>query len=88
MSDDRPPYIVDDATIELLEVALNCMVQLGEAQLDEEARDNLLVIAEELAKRFNISYIDVEETDQGEVIYKPKGGIFPGDHDDSTTSVE
>jgi hypothetical protein len=80
-----PVYIVDDDTRALVEVALNCMVQLSQAQVDEEAAENLITIADALAERFDIDKAEVEEivhtTDDGEeeIIYKPKGGLFNDD---------
>ena len=84
MQDQEPPnYDLDSETLTLIEVALNCLVQLSEAQLDEEAAQNLLAIADELAVRFNISRSEIEETLHGdEVIYKPKGGLFKDEEDE------
>lgn len=76
---DKPitTYILDDETLSLVEVALNCMVQLSEAQVDETSAENLIAIADALAERFNITPTVLEEEHHGdEIIYKPKGGIF------------
>jgi hypothetical protein len=81
--EEFPVYIVDDATQDLLETALNCMITLSDAQIDPSAGDALAAIADSLAERFAINRFEVEETihtdDNGEeeVIYKPKGGIMP-----------
>lgn len=72
-----PNYTLDLDTQELVEVALNCMVQLSSAQIDEEAAENLLLIADEIALRFNITRSEIIEEQHGdEIIYKPKGGLF------------
>ena len=80
---DKPTYDLDEDTLSLVEVALNCLVQLSEAQLDEAAASNLLVIAEELADRFSIPRTEIVEEKHGdEIIYKPKGGLFSDDDDE------
>lgn len=81
--EEIPLYSVDDATLELIEVALNCMVTLSESQLHEDARENLVTIADEIALRFGISAGVIETTteDDGETILRPRGGIF-NDEDD------
>ena len=76
-----PVYTVDEETRSLIEAALNCMVSLSEAQISEEAAQNILSIADDLAIRFNINRIEVESevhTEDGvdEVIYRPKNSIF------------
>ena len=82
-----PVYLVDDDTRNLIEVALNCMLQLSDAQVDDESAQSLMAIADSIALRFNIEKADVEETvhttDDGEeeIIYKPRGGVFK-DQDD------
>ena len=86
--EEFPVYIVDDATQDLLETALNCMITLSDAQIDPSAGDALAAIADSLAERFAINRFEVEETihtdDNGEeeVIYKPKGGIMPDNNDE------
>ena len=85
---DVPVYLVDDDTRALIEVSLNCMVQLSEAQIDESGAEALLVIADSLAERFAINRFEVEETihtdedGEEEIIYKPKGGIMPDTDDE------
>ena len=75
---NTPVYLVDEGTQELIEISLNCMVQLGDAQMDDSARENLLTIADEIAVRFGLHAYSVEEeiTSDGETIYKPRGGVF------------
>lgn len=76
-------YTVDDDTERLLEVVVGMLHMLANTQVDEEARENCIVIAHELADRFGIEGEEmvVEEqihtTDEGEeIIYKPRGGVF------------
>ena len=76
-------YVLDDETLKLIEIALNCMVQLADAQILEQAREDLLLCADELARVFNVPHIDVVESHHGdEIIYKPRGGVF-GDEPDT-----
>ena len=80
-NEPTPPPVytnIDDDTLQLIEVALNCMMQLSDVQMDESARENVVMIADEIAARFAISAMHVEEevTDDGETIYKPRGGVF------------
>lgn len=83
-TEPKPTYTVDEQTQSLIEVALNCLVQLSEAQIEQNAADNILTIAEELAERFSIPRTEIiEELHEGETIYKPKGGIFGDEDDDS-----
>lgn len=80
MNEETPKYDIDDDTQDLIEVALNCMVQLSSAQLDDTAAENLILIADEIALRFNITRTDIIEEQHGdEIIYKPKGGLFNDD---------
>jgi hypothetical protein len=76
---------IDSDTIALIEVALNCMNTLADAQMLEQSRDDLLTIADELGFRFGIAAIQLEDTgevdEEGEKIYKPLGGVF-NDEDD------
>lgn len=79
--EEFPVYEVDDDTRALLEAALNCLVNLSQAQVSEESQQAILGIADSLALRFDISRLEVEEeihsTDEGEeVIYRPKNSIF------------
>ena len=77
-------YVLDEETQKLIEIALNCMVQLADAQMLEQSRDDLLVIADELARVFNIPHVDVVESHhENEIIYKPRNGVF-GDEPDTT----
>jgi len=80
--DQDNSYVLDDETQKLIEIALNCMVQLADAQILEQARDDLIVCADELARVFNIPHVDVVEQHHGdEIIYKPRKGIF-GDEEE------
>ena len=79
--DDLPLYDVDDETRDLIQVVCGLVSNLAAVQLDEQARENLLTIADGLAERFAIDSIELEEQihvgeDGEEIIYKPKGGIF------------
>lgn len=71
---------IDADTIALIEVALNCMNTLADTQMLEQARDDLITIADELGFRFGIAAIELEDTgdvdEEGEKIYKPLGGVF------------
>ena len=83
MTEPNQSYVLDDETQKLIEIALNCMVSLADAQMLEQAREDLLVCADELARVFNIPHIDVVESHHGdEIIYKPKNGIFDDESDD------
>lgn len=87
---------IDADTLALIEVALNCMNTLADAQMLEQSRDDLLTIADELGFRFGIAAIQLEDTgevdEQGEKIYKPLGGVFndedDGLEDDLPTSTD
>ena len=75
-------YVLDDETQKLIEIALNCMVQLADAQMLDQARDDLMLCADELARVFNVPHVDVVEQHHGdEIIYKPRKGIF-GDEEE------
>ena len=77
-------YVLDDETLKLIEIALNCMVSLADAQMLEQAREDLLLCADELARVFNVPHIDVVESHHGdEIIYKPRKGIFGDEEEDS-----
>jgi hypothetical protein len=72
-------YIVDEDTARLLEVVVGMIHMLGNTQVDEVARENCHVIADELAHRFGVTEdeILVEEIIHGdEVLYKPRGGVM------------
>lgn len=87
---------IDADTLALIEVALNCMNTLADAQMLEQSRDDLLTIADELGFRFGIAALELEDTgevdEQGEKIYKPLGGVFndedDGLEDDLPTSTD
>lgn len=82
---------IDSDTLRILEVVLNCMNQLADAQIQEQDRQDLITIADELGLRFGIQAIELEETpdldDNGDVIYKPKGGLFNDDDDTVSDSI-
>ena len=84
-TEQSPVYILDDDTTYLIESALNCMITLADAQVDEASKDNLELIADEIANRFGINSYEVVETvhtsDDGEeeVIYSPLDGLGLGD---------
>jgi hypothetical protein len=51
----------------------------------DQARDDLLLCADELARVFNITAQEVIEQHHGdEIIYKPKGGLFDDEEDSQT----
>ena len=80
-TEEFPIYNIDEDTQALLEAALNCLVSLSEAQIDENSAQGILGIADSLAVRFAISRIEVEQEVHSadgvdEVIYKPKNSIF------------
>lgn len=80
-------YEVDEDTRLLVETACNCLVTLAEAQISEEAKENLITVADALAERFAISTMELEErhyqTEEGEeIILAPKGGSIFRDRDD------
>lgn len=85
---ELPEYEVDAETRSLIEVALNCLVSLSEAQINEEAAESLVAIADNLAARFGIGRLDseVHTTDDGteEIIFKPQKGLFSTDLEDDT----
>ena len=77
---DAPVYILDDETASMVAVACDCMLQLADAQLSEEARENLHTIVEGLAYRFALESMEIVEQQHGdEIIYSPKGGLFNDD---------
>lgn len=88
-------YVVDDDTLDLLSSAVGCITLLASAQLESQARENLIIIAEELSERFMLNSVDilveeqVHSTEDGEeLIYKPRGGVFgdePIEDDDAVT---
>lgn len=75
-------YIVDDDTQRLLEVVIGMIHMLSQTQMEENARENCAIIADELAERFAVSGndIEVEEIIHGdEILYKPRGGVMGDD---------
>src|SRR6056300_1689947 len=56
-------YVVDDSTADLLATAVGILQMMSQAQLGEDHRENLLIIADELQARFAIESdsIAVEE---------------------------
>lgn len=92
-----PVYSVDDETRDLIEAALNCMISLSEAQINPEAAEGILTIADSLAVRFGIARIEVEQevhsTEEGdELIYRPRDSIFKSrlldDDEEDTTATD
>ena len=87
MTEPNQSYVLDDETQKLIEISLNCMVSLADAQMLEQAREDLLVCADELARVFNVPHIDVVESHHGdEIIYKPRKGLFDDEEDAQTDS--
>ena len=56
-------YEITDHEREMLEAALNCMVLVAEAQLDDAGAEALYTIADSLADTFGIERVDTEVTD-------------------------
>lgn len=56
-------YTIDDETREMVEAALNCMMVVADAQINEDAADALVLIADTLADRFGVEKIDQEVHD-------------------------
>tara|TARA_B110000503_G_scaffold141916_1_gene236991 strand:- start:740 stop:1042 length:303 start_codon:yes stop_codon:yes gene_type:complete len=84
--EEIPFYEVDEQTRQIIEAALNCLLHFSDAQIDEDSALGLQVIAEDLALRFGIDRIELEETQhEDEIIYKPKGGFFNDDEDEDQT---
>jgi len=89
MNEDRPHYTLDKETHELVEAALNCLVSLADAQIDETSRDGLLAITDTLADTFGVDRVSVEvhRTDSGEeIIYRPPRDLFGDDEDGADDS--
>ena len=76
-------YVVDDDTLRLLEVVVGMIHMLSHTQVDEGARENCAIIAEELCERFALPLegdLEVEEIISGdEVLYRPRGGVMGDD---------
>ena len=87
-SDDSTPqepeqfegsYVVDEDTEALLNVVVGMLRMLAQTQVDENARENCFIIAQELADRFVLEGedIEVEEIIHGdEILYRPRGGVM------------
>ena len=78
-------YIIDDDTADLLATAIGILQMMSQAQLGEDHRENLLIIADEIRHRFAIEKdsIQVEEvvienpdTGEEEILYRPPGGVM------------
>ena len=54
---------LDDETREYLEAALNCMMVVADAQIDDESAEALVSIADALAEKFGIEKINTEIVD-------------------------
>ena len=83
-------YVIDDDTADLLASAIGIIQMTAGLQLNQEARDNLHIIADAIQERFAIEQdsITVEEqivtnpdTGEEEILYKPKGGVFGDDEE-------
>lgn len=84
---DKTRYQLDDQTREYLEVALNCVVSVADAQIDDVSHQGLIVIAETLADTFGIPryQAEVHNTEDGEeVIYRPPSDLFKDPDQDDT----
>ena len=83
-------YAVDDDTLRLLEVVYGMLQMLAQTQVDEGARENCHIIAEEFADRFGVGAddIEVEEIISGdEILYRPRGGVM-GDEEPEGSAPE
>lgn len=78
-------YVVDDETANLLATAVGILQMMSQAQLGEDHRENLLIIADELQARFAIEkdsiqveevIIENPETGEEEILYRPPGGVM------------
>jgi len=77
-------YDLDPETQELLEVALNCLITLSDAQIDETAKIGLMGIADKLAEAFGIDRLleEIHASEDGEeIIYRPPNDLFGDDVD-------
>ena len=75
--EETPIYEIDEDTQDLVHTAIGCINTLASTQFGEEHRKNLAIIADELAYRFGIDSMEVEELQYGdEILYKPRGGVF------------
>ena len=93
---DGGVYIIDDDTARLVEVVVGMIHMLAATQMEDNSRENCLVIADELSERFGIGPVgefEVEEIIHGdEVFYKPRGGVMGDDplppEDEDTPTVQ
>lgn len=78
-------YVVDDETANLLSTAIGILQMMSQAQLGDDHRENLLIIADELQARFAIEKDSIQvqevviknpETGEEEILYKPPGGVM------------
>lgn len=77
-------YVLDEETTAIVVTAIGCLEMLASVQIDENARINLETIAQEMAARFAIDSIELEEEEhEGEYILKPLGGVFGSDEEES-----
>jgi len=87
---EEPPfegvYILDDDTHRLVEVVIGMIHMLASTQVDETARENCFIIADEMSSRFAVDAddVEVEEIIHGdEVLYKPRGGVMGDEPEDA-----
>lgn len=68
MNDNNPPYYeIDLETREMLEAVLNLVGGVADLQMDDEAREDLYALGDDLATRFGVNAIKVtseEATDE------------------------
>tara|TARA_B110000305_G_C19419123_1_gene629803 strand:+ start:1587 stop:1856 length:270 start_codon:yes stop_codon:yes gene_type:complete len=82
-SSEIPTYEVDEETRSIIAVACDLILQLADAQVDDQSATNLQVIADSIADRFGINSMEVIEEKHGdEIIYKPRGGLFNDDEEE------
>lgn len=90
-------YIVDDQTADLLASAISIIHMMAGTQLNEESRENLEIIADELQTRFAIEqdsmivreFVHVNpDTGEEELLYKPPGGVMGDDPDEESEQAE
>jgi len=81
--DNHDVYEVDEETRSIIAVACDLILQLSDAQVDDQSRTNLGVIADSLGERFGIAAVEIVEEQHGdEIIYRPKDGLFNDDDDE------
>ena len=67
MSNVPPYYTVDDETSALLEALLNIVGGVADLQMDDDAREDLYAMGDDLATRFGVASVRVtseESTDE------------------------